>query len=92
MAVNGVRILATTGIRQDGPRIVADGAALDPPFRVEAVGHPAALRAAMALRGGFVEGLLAVGLRVTVETKPRLRLPARARVEPFQYARPQTAQ
>lgn len=92
MAVNGVRILATTGIRQDGPRIMADGTALNPPFRVEAIGNPAALRAAMAIRGGFVEGLLAVGLRVEVKTKPKLRLPARTSVEPFRYSRPQVVQ
>jgi len=92
MALNGVRILATTGIHQDGARIVVDGRTLVPPFRVEAIGNPAALQAAMAVRGGFVEGLIAVGVRVEVKTRPRLRLPPRTGIEPFRHARPQVVQ
>ncbi|MDR7419281.1 MAG: DUF881 domain-containing protein [Armatimonadota bacterium] len=90
VAVNGLRILATTPIRQDGTQIVLAGTRIGPPFRIEAIGNPAALRAALAIRGGFVEGLRAVGLRVDVHTRQRLRLAARSHVEPLRHARPAT--
>jgi uncharacterized protein YlxW (UPF0749 family) len=90
LAINGIRVLATTGIRQGDGTIVLGGAKLAPPYRIEAIGDPAALRAALALRGGFVEGLRAVGLRVTVQGPRPVRLPARAAAEPFRHARPAT--
>lgn len=88
MAVNGIRVLATTGIRQGDNAIVLGGVGLFAPYRIEAIGEPAALRAALALRGGFVEGLRAVGLRVAVQGPRQIRLPARAGAEPFRHARP----
>jgi uncharacterized protein YlxW (UPF0749 family) len=91
VAVNGRRVLATTGIRQDEAGIVLGGMRVAPPFRVEAIGDQAALKAALALQGGFVEGLKAVGLRVEVQAQPRLRLPARPGAEPFSHARPAAA-
>lgn len=92
MAINGIRILATTGIRQEETRLTINGAPLEPPYRIEAVGDPAALKAALAIRGGFVEGLRSVGLRVDVAGQTRLRLPARPAVEPLRHARPRAAE
>ncbi len=92
MAINDVRMLATTGIREVGGDIVIAGAVVPPPYRVEAIGNPAALQAGLAIRGGFVEGLRSVGLEVEVEPQPRLRLPARPTADAFRYARPRTAQ
>lgn len=92
MAINGIRILATTGIRQEETRLTINGVPLLPPYRIEAIGDPAALKAALAIRGGFVEGLRSVGLRVDVEGQSRLRLPARLGVEPFRHARPRAAE
>jgi uncharacterized protein YlxW (UPF0749 family) len=88
IAINGVRILATTPIRQVETRIVISGMALAAPFRVEAIGDSEAMRAALAIRGGFVEGLRSVGLRVDVQEQKQLRLPARPRAEQFRYAEP----
>lgn len=88
MAINGYRILATTGMRHTPTGILLGGTRLSPPYRIEALGDPVILEAALAIRGGFVEGLRAVGLRVTVQRHQRLRLAARKTTEHFRFARP----
>ncbi len=88
MAINGVRVLAWSAIRQLDRTIAVDGKSTTAPYVIEAIGDPAALQAALAIRGGFAEGLRAVGLRVGVQAHQRLRLPARPGLEPFRYARP----
>jgi uncharacterized protein YlxW (UPF0749 family) len=92
MAVNDIRILATTGVRQADGDILVGGVAVTAPYRIEAIGNPAALQAALAIRGGFVEGLRSVGLRVDVQTAERLRLPARAAAGNYHHARPRAPQ
>ncbi len=91
MAINGVRILATTGIRMDEGTLRVGSAAVAPPYTIEAIGDPAALQAALAIRGGFVEGLRSVGIHVTVAAQERLRIPARDAVAPLRHARPMSA-
>lgn len=88
MAINGHRTLASTGVRETDAGIALGGARISPPYRIEAIGDPAALVAALAIRGGFVEGLRAVGLRVAVQRAERLRLPARSAPGYYRYARP----
>ncbi|MBI3998294.1 MAG: DUF881 domain-containing protein [Armatimonadetes bacterium] len=88
MAINGLRVLASTGLRQTPSGIWLGTTRLAPPYRIDAIGDPDALQAALAIRGGFVEGLRAVGLRVTVQRHAVLRLPARPAAEDFRFARP----
>lgn len=92
MAINGVRILATTGIRLAGGALQIGATTVVPPYRIEAIGDPAALQAALAIRGGFVEGLRSVGIQVTVQASDRLQIPARGSAESFRYARPKPAE
>ncbi|MDR7421800.1 MAG: DUF881 domain-containing protein [Armatimonadota bacterium] len=92
MAINGIRVLATTGIRQEDGAIAVGGTPVTAPYRIAAIGNPAALQAALAIRGGFVEGLRAVGLRVEVGVRDRLRLPARPGDGGFHHARPRSPQ
>ncbi|MBM3469402.1 MAG: DUF881 domain-containing protein [Armatimonadetes bacterium] len=92
MAINGIRVLATTSIRLSGGALQVGSTAVVPPYRIEAIGDPAALQAALAIRGGFVEGLRSVGIQVTVQVHERLRIPARGSVEPFRHARPKPAE
>lgn len=87
MAINGVRVMATTGIRYADGRLVVGDVPVAPPYRLEAIGDPAALQAALAIRGGFVDGLRAVGVRVEVRHAARIRLPARPGMIPFRHAR-----
>ncbi len=88
MAVNGIRVLASTGMRQTETGILLGGVRITPPYRIEAIGDPAALQAALAIRGGFVEGLRAVGLRIAVQRAEQVRLPARASPDYYRHARP----
>ncbi len=92
MAINGIRVLAVTGIRQTTSGIVLDGTLLRPPYRLEAIGDPDALLAALAIRGGFVDGLRAVGLRLVIQRQPRLRLHARGAPDYLRFARPPVTQ
>jgi uncharacterized protein YlxW (UPF0749 family) len=88
MAINGIRIQAWTGIRQTRAGIVLGGATLAPPYRLEAIGDPDTLLAALAIRGGFVDGLRAVGLRLVIQRQSRLRLAPRTGPDYLQFARP----
>lgn len=88
MAINGHRVLATTGMKQVDSGIVIEGNRFFPPYRIDAIGDSETLQAALAIRGGFVEGLRAVGLRVVIQPYPRQRLPARATTGYFRFSRP----
>ncbi|MDR7523289.1 MAG: DUF881 domain-containing protein [Armatimonadota bacterium] len=92
MAINGVRVMATTGIRSADGRLEVGDLPVAPPYRLEAIGDPAAMQAALAIRGGFVDGLRAVGVRVEVRPEARIRLPARPGTVPFRHARRQSVE
>lgn len=88
VAVNGVRILATTGFRDHADDVVVGAAAMRPPFVVAAIGEPVLLQTALRLRGGFVEGLQSIGLTVSVQPRPQIRLEAYRGPQQYRYARP----
>jgi len=88
VAVNGERVVATSGFSQVGGTILVNLRRLEPPYVVEAIGDPATLEGALNIRGGVVEGLRGLGLEVRVERRERVRLPAfRGRFR-FEHARP----
>ncbi len=86
--INGVRVVATTGFREDNRGLLAGGVRLHPPYQIAAIGDAAVIKAALHLRGGFVEGLRAVGFGVDVTEHERLQLPARLGGGRFRYAIP----
>jgi uncharacterized protein YlxW (UPF0749 family) len=88
IAINGVRILATTGIRQDERGIVAGNFRLEGPYLIRAIGNPNLMTAALNLRGGFVEGLRSVGLAVEVAGVDSQALPPSAGQVRFRFASP----
>jgi uncharacterized protein YlxW (UPF0749 family) len=88
IAINGVRILATTGIRQDERGIVAGNFRLEGPYLIRAIGNPNLMTAALNLRGGFVEGLRSVGLAVEVAGVDSQALPPSAGQLRFRFASP----
>lgn len=75
VAVSGERVLATTGFRQVENGIVAGIFRLRTPYEIQAIGSPQVMKAALNLRGGFVEGLRSVGLSVEVMEQQTLTLP-----------------
>ena len=89
VAVNGVRILATTGFRDHADDILVGEVGMRPPFAVAAIGEPLTLHTALTLRGGFVEGLQSIGLKVTVQRHQEIRLAAYKRTLQFRHARPE---
>ncbi|MGH2362325.1 MAG: DUF881 domain-containing protein [bacterium] len=88
IAINGVRILATTGIKQDERGISAGNLRLEGPYLIRAIGNPNLLTAVLNLRGGFVEGLRSVGLSVEVAGVDSQALPPSAGQLRFRYASP----
>lgn len=88
VAVNGRRILATTGFGQDERGVFAGSLRLRAPYEIAAVGDARAMRATLDLRGGFVEGLRSVGLTVEISEYKQLSLPAVPAPLRFRYAVP----
>lgn len=87
VAVNGRRVLSRSAYRQSGRRIVVDGAVVRPPYVVAAIGPADAMEAGLRVRGGFVEGLRAVGVDVRVRRREDLRLPAYTGALTYRWAR-----
>lgn len=88
VAVNGRRVLSRSAYRQSGSRIVVDGVLLRPPYVVAAIGPADAMEGALRVRGGFVEGLRAVGVEVWVRRREEIRLPAYTGPLGYPRARP----
>lgn len=88
VAISGVRVTATTGLSQVGGTIVADGKRLSPPYTVVAIGDPQTLEGALTIRGGIVEGLRALGLRIATSRRKSVTVPAASGLVPLRYARP----
>lgn len=88
IAVNGRRILATTGFGQDERGIFMGARRMQGPYEIAAIGDPRALTATLNLRGGFVEGLRSVGLSVVVTEQRQITLPAYAGPMQFRFAQP----
>ncbi len=88
MAVNGERITATSGFSQVGGTILVNLRRLSPPYEIAAIGDPATLEGALAIRGGLVEGLRGLGLEIRIVRQDRIELPPYGGSFQFRYARP----
>lgn len=88
VAVNTQRVTATTGFGQVGGTVVVNLQRLTAPFVITAIGDPATLEGALAIRGGLVEALRAIGLSIAVTRHDRLQVPASSGPGPFEHARP----
>ncbi len=88
IAVNGHRLVGTTGVGQDERGVFLGSVRLRGPYEIAAVGDPRALTATLNLRGGFVEGLRSVGLAVDITVHRQLVLPASNVPARFRYAVP----
>lgn len=88
VAVSGNRVTATTGFSQVGGTIIADQRRLAPPYEVTAIGDPQELEGALRIRGGVVEGLRGLGLRITVTRRDQVTIPATHTVPELRVARP----
>lgn len=76
VAVNNQRLIATSEIRCAGPIILINGIRLASPYVIHAIGDPKALESALKFRGGIVETLQSVDIRVRIVHEPFLAIPA----------------
>ena len=79
MTLMGERVISTTAVRCVGNTLLVQGRLVGPPFRVSAVGDPAALRSALAAEPGialFQRYVDRFGLHYDVRGSTDLRMPA----------------
>lgn len=89
LALNGVRLVAQSGITTRNGRLVVDGQPIESPYRIESIGPARAMAQGLAIPGGVESALRArEGVEVTVETLGQVTLPARANPVPYVYAEP----
>lgn len=89
IAVNDLRIVASSWFGPGEVGVTVDGQEAVPPYRIEAIGASEGMREALEIPGGplsLIRALLDV--RVTLEAEDALRLPALKREIAFRYARP----
>jgi len=89
IAVNGHRIVSTSGFSCAGATILIDTKRLSAPYKIEAIGDPANLKNALMMPGGFVEQqILSFNLKFVIETDETIILPAYKGSITFENARP----
>lgn len=93
IAVNGVRLIASSAFATRHGRLLADNHALDVPYRITAIGSAETMAKALAIPGGAIDALESVPrVEVTMQTKDRLAVPARSSAQLFKYGRPAPTQ
>lgn len=65
VAINNVRVVATTGVFCIGPVVKVNDDRLAPPYVIQAIGDPKTLKATLDMQGGVLDMLRARGVRVT---------------------------
>ncbi len=87
VSVNGQRMMATSEIRCTGPTILVNGTRLASPYEIAAIGDPATLHNALMMRGGIVESLKTLSIKVHVLKQSNLVIPAFTGSGRFKHAR-----
>jgi len=89
MTIQGQRVVSTTGIKCVGNTVVLHGVPYSPPYRIAAVGDPAALEASLAA-SDYIDAYLTVveshGLGYAVTSSARLELPGYRGSTTLKYA------
>ena len=89
IAINSLRVGASSAFGQRGDEVLLDGVVLTAPFRVQAIGHPPTLDGGLKIPGGAVDTLSALReVSVVVSRETSLVLPALADAPSFDVARP----
>jgi uncharacterized protein YlxW (UPF0749 family) len=87
VAVNGERVVSTTGLSCVGTTILCNARQLAPPYVIVALGDPEALAAAVEAESGPLSALRAFGFPVRVNRSEDLRVPAYRGGFQFRFAR-----
>ncbi|MGH2406178.1 MAG: DUF881 domain-containing protein, partial [bacterium] len=76
IAINGERIVSSTGINCVGTTILCNTKRVAPPYVITAIGDPARLRGYLRRPGGGLELLMAFDFPVRVTSRQRVQVPA----------------
>lgn len=89
VAVNGHRVGVASAFADGRGGVTLDGVALEPPFKVLAIGQPATLEGGLQIPGGALDTLSALaGVIAHVQRSPKVDIPALASPPTFRAARP----
>ncbi len=88
IAVNGERVVTSTGVNCVGTTILCNTKRLAPPYRVTAIGDVDQMANYLMRPEGVLQGLRAFGFPVKVTKAARLTVPAYRGSYRFTYARP----
>jgi uncharacterized protein YlxW (UPF0749 family) len=88
MALNGRRLAVWSAISTDGDYVTVDGVPVQPPYRLEVIGHGQTLEAALDRPGGLVYWLeeAGQGISIVVEQREKLTVPVIDQAFEFAYA------
>jgi uncharacterized protein YlxW (UPF0749 family) len=85
---NSVRVGVDSWVVGIPGALIVDGATLNPPYSILAIGDPPTLAAAMNIPGGAVDSVERVGGKMVVEQSDRVDVTALRQPKPRQYAQP----
>lgn len=89
IAVNDVRLVASSAFTTRNERILLDRRPLDPPYRITAIGPGDTIAKALAIPGGAIDSLhLVAGVSAVAEIRADLVLPAVAEPPVFVFGVP----
>ena len=88
ISINGVRVVATSEVRLAGSLININLTRVLPPYRIEAIGDQNTLKSSLEISGGVVEYLKGMEIKVSVEKKKEISIPAYSGRHRFDYAKP----
>jgi uncharacterized protein YlxW (UPF0749 family) len=87
--VNGHRLVVSSAFSTRGERILLDGNALGPPYRIAAIGPADTMAKAMDIPGGVVDTFESrPSVRVAIDVLAELTVEARGDPSPFVFGRP----
>ncbi len=89
IAVNDIRLIASSAFATRNDKLVLDNQPLDVPIIINAIGPPDTIAKALAIPGGAVDTLQSrAEVAVRVEPLEELTIPARSEPMPFVYGEP----
>ncbi len=89
IAINTSRIGVATALAERDGKVIVDGRALAPPYRVVAIGQATTLEGGLNIPGGAVDAISSLkGVRVEVQKQARVEVPALTRPPELDVAEP----
>ncbi len=83
-----IRVVAQTGVVQEGAVVVVDGTELVQPLIIDAIGDSETLATALTFDGGFIDEVEAIGGTVSVQQLETVEVPSTTELPPDRFAVP----